>query len=242
MVISAGEAVVVDANRHVEEYIRVAQQESARIVHVLDTHLHADHISGGLELAQKVGAKYWIAPEETEGAKFKYEPLQEGHLVLFGTSKLQVVGIRTPGHTVGSTSFFIDDNYLLTGETLFVSGLGRSDLKGRAKEMAEMMFDTVINKIAKLPDDMVILPGHYADVQEMNEFGYVGAKMEDIRKNNSILHVKDKQTFVDTAVTNVGVTPPNHDTIIAVNRRQIEVLPHEQTEMESGPNRCAMHS
>lgn len=241
MIISAGEAVVVDANRHVDEYIRIAQQERARIVHVLDTHLHADHISGGIELAREADAKYWIAPEETEGAKFNYEPLQEGQLVLFGKSKLAIVGIRTPGHTLGSTSFLIDDKYLLTGDTLFVSGLGRSDLKGHAREMAEMMFDTVIRTIAKLPDDLVILPGHYGDVQEMNKAGYVGAKMAEIRKNNSILHVKDKQTFVDIAVANVGMTPPNHDKIIAVNRRQIEVTSQVQTEMEVGPNRCAVH-
>lgn len=242
MVVSAGEAIVVDANRHVSEYIRVAQQESVRIVHVLDTHLHADHISGGVELAKETGAKYWIAPEETEGATFGYEPLEEGQLVLFGKSTFEVVGMRTPGHTLGSTSFLIDCKYLLTGDTLFVSGLGRSDLKGRAKEMAEMMFDTVTDKIAKLPDDLTILPGHYADVREINESGYVGARMADIRRNNPILHMKDKQAFVETAVGNAGVTPPNHDKIIAVNRGQIDPSAQEQTEMEIGPNRCAVHS
>lgn len=242
MIISGGEAVVVDANRHVSEYLRVAKQENANIVHVLDTHLHADHISGGVALAKEVGAKYWIAPEETEGAKFGYESLQEGQLVLFGTSQLEVVGMRTPGHTVGSTSFLIDDKYLLTGDTLFVSGLGRSDLKGRAKEMAEMMFATVTDKISKLRDDLIILPGHYADAREINDAGYVGATMAEIRKNNPILHMKNKQAFVETAVGNVGVTPPNHDKIIAVNRGQVETTVQEQTEMEIGPNRCAVHS
>lgn len=242
MIISDGEAVVVDANRHVDEYVRVAAQENARIVHVLDTHLHADHISGGVELANVSGATYWIAPEETDGANFSYHPLPNGQLVLFGQSKLEVVGIRTPGHTVGSTSFLVNDTYLLTGDTLFVSGLGRSDLKGRAKEMAEMMFATVTEQIAKLPDELVILPGHYADVREINASGYVGATMKQIRATNPILHMTDKQAFVDIAVGNVGVTPPNHDKIIAVNRRQLDVSSQEQTEMEIGPNRCAVHS
>lgn len=242
MVISAGEAVVIDASRHVNEYIRAAKRENVDIEHVLDTHLHADHISGGVELAKTVGAQYWIAPEETQGAKFDYEPLQEGQLVLFGQSRLQVVGIRTPGHTLGSTSFLVNEAYLLTGDTLFVSGLGRSDLKGRAREMAEMMFDTVRNKMATWSDDFTILPGHFADVHEINESGYVGARMAEIRKNNVILHMKDKQEFAEIAVANVGVTPPNHDKIIALNRRQSVVTPEEQTEMEIGPNRCAVHS
>lgn len=242
MVISKNEALVIDANRHISEYVHVAKQENVKIVGVLDTHLHADHISGGLALAKQVGAKYWIAPEETQEATFEYQPLQEGQLVLFGSSSLQVVGLRTPGHTIGSTSFLIDNKYLLSGDTLFVSGLGRSDLKGRAKEMAEMMYETVTQKIANFSDELIILPGHYADVQEINDLGFVGARMEDIRKNNPILHMQNKQEFVEVAVGNVGATPPNHENIIAVNRGQKNLTEQEQIELEIGPNRCAVHS
>lgn len=239
-IVSGDEAIVVDAGRHVDRYIDFAKEIGVSIRDVFDTHLHADHISGGLELARTVNANYWIAPEETEGATFEYNALTPGQKFSLGKTSVDVVGLRTPGHTIGSTSFLVDDKYLLSGDTLFVSGLGRSDLKGRAKEMAQMMFHTVRNTIAELPDELLILPGHYSDFHEINTSGFVGEQLSAIRASNDMLHMTDEDEFVRIAVGNVGVTPPNHETVIAINRGQLTPSVEEKTELEIGPNRCAV--
>lgn len=240
VIVSGDEAIVVDAGRHIDRYIEFAKQIGVNIREVFDTHLHADHISGGVDLARAADANYWIAPEETEGATFHYNALTSGQKFVLGDTHVEVVGLRTPGHTVGSTSFLVDDKFLLSGDTLFVSGLGRSDLKGRAKEMAQMMFHTVRTTIAELPDELLVLPGHYSDFREINSVGYVGEPLSTIRANNDMLHMQDEDEFVRIAVGNVGVTPPNHETVIAINRGQIEASSEQKSELEVGPNRCAV--
>lgn len=240
VITSGKQAMVVDAGRNVERYEGFAKQLGVEITDVIDTHLHADHISGGNELAKKAGSKYWISPEETEDATFNFEPLNEGHSFVLGETDVTVVGMHTPGHTIGSMSLLVDNKYLLSGDTLFISGLGRSDLKGRVQEMARKMFETVTTKIVNIADDVIVLPGHYSDFKEINAAGYVGEVMDVVRKNNPMLHMTDEEEFVQIAVGNVGVTPPNHETIIAINRGQLHPSEAEQAELEVGPNRCAV--
>lgn len=240
LVTSGGEAVVVDAGRQIGNYIEFADHLGVQIRHVFDSHLHADHISGGRALAAAVGADYWLAPAEAEGGTFEFHPLADGQSVSFGTATVRFVGLLTPGHTVASTSFLIDDKYLLSGDTLFVSGLGRPDLKGRAAEMAGMMFHTVQTTVAQFDEDVLVLPGHFGDISEIGAAGYVGAPMKDIRANNPLLHVTEENVFVQQMLANLGATPPNHDTIIAINRGQKVVDSAEQSTLEVGPNRCAV--
>lgn len=240
VITSGNEAIVIDAGRHVERYLEFTKKLDVRIRHVFDTHLHADHISGGVELARQAGATYWIAPEETEGATFAYKALENAASIDFGNTQVAIISVRTPGHTIGSTSFLVDGQILLSGDTLFVSGLGRSDLKGRAREMAGMMFETVRTTLADFTDDILVLPGHYSDFQEINPSGFVGETMGHIRAQNPMLHMTDGDAFVNLAVGNVGVTPPNHETIIAINRGQQDPSTEEKTELEIGPNRCAV--
>lgn len=240
VITSGQQAMIVDAGRNVERYEDFAKQLGVEITDVIDTHLHADHISGGNELAKRTGAKYWISPEETEGATFDFVPLKEGQSFVLGAANVKVLGLHTPGHTIGSMSLLVDDKYLLSGDTLFISGLGRSDLKGRVQEMAHKMFETVITKISEIADEVIVLPGHYSDFQEINAAGYVGETMAVVRRNNPMLHMTDEAEFVKIAVGNVGVTPPNHETIIAINRGQLHPSEAEKAELEVGPNRCAV--
>ncbi len=237
---SGSDAIVVDPGRHIDNYVDFAKQQGVTIRHVFDTHLHADHISGGWTLAKATDAQYWIAPEEAEGATFEYHALEDGMTLPFGTTDVKVISRRTPGHTIASTSFLVGDKYVLSGDTLFVSGLGRSDLKGHAREMAEMMFHTVRTTLASFPDELTVLPAHFSDYTEKNASGYVGETMGKIRENNRMLHITDKDQFVELSVKNSGVTPPNPETIIAINRGQISPSKEQQTELETGPNRCAV--
>ena len=158
MVISEGMAMVVDPNRNVDEYTRIAEKNNAQIVHVMDTHLHADHISGGPDLAKQTGATYYISSGEAKGSQLTFEPLESHKTIKFGEVEVEVLTVPTPGHTPGSTSFFINKKFLISGDTVFVGGLGRPDLGGKAKEWANDLFDTVFVKLAEMSDDVMVLP------------------------------------------------------------------------------------
>ncbi len=147
----------------------------------------------------------------------------------------------TPGHTPGSTSFLVNRKFLLSGDTIFVGGLGRPDLGGKAREWAQALYDTVFKKIADLPDDVLVLPAHYADIKEINENGYVGATLGDIRRTNEIMRTTDVEQFTEQVVSAIGDTPPNYERIVAINRGTEHVKEEEAMELEIGPNRCAVH-
>jgi glyoxylase-like metal-dependent hydrolase (beta-lactamase superfamily II) len=241
MVISEGQAMVVDPNRHIEVYTDLAKKENAKIVHIMDTHLHADHISGGRALADQTGATYYISSSEMQGTDISFEPLEKHDEIHFGAVRVKILTIPTPGHTPGSVSFLINDQYLLSGDTIFVGGLGRPDLGGKAREWAQSLYETVFKKIALLSDDIIVLPAHYADIQEINENGYVGAALGDIRRSNEIMRTEDREQFTEKVAGTVGATPPNYEEIVDINRGVIKVSPDKATELEIGPNRCAIH-
>ncbi|EST54519.1 hypothetical protein T458_14690 [Brevibacillus panacihumi W25] len=241
MVVSGGEALVIDPSRFTDVYLDAAKHEGAKISHIVDSHLHADHISGGKQLAQMTGADYYMM--KSEGAVFSFKPLEEYDRIRFAQVDLRVLAVKTPGHTPGSVSFFVNDKLLFSGDTLFVGGLGRPDLGGKAAEWAQDLYDTVYEKIAAMADDVIVLPGHYAELdREVNEAGYVGAQLGVIRAANELMNQQDKKSFVDQVVAQSKTeTPPNFEEIIAINRGVEEATAERQQELEIGPNRCALH-
>ncbi|KEO81406.1 MBL fold metallo-hydrolase [Tumebacillus flagellatus] len=240
MVISQGEALIVDPGRHVSEYLEYAKSENVTIKHILDSHLHADHISGGPELAAKTNATYYISSGEMQDSGMPFEPLERHEHIQFGTVDVKVMPISTPGHTPGSTSFLINERFLLSGDTIFVGGLGRPDLGGKAREWAQSLYDTVFSTLAGLGDDVLVLPTHFADIQEINANGYVGAQLGDIRRNNEIMRTTDREQFTEQVAGGVGATPPNYTDIVEINRGTLQVDLEKATELEIGPNRCAI--
>lgn len=240
MLTSGNESIVVDAGRHFDYYANLAAESGSQIGHVLDTHCHADHISGGLSLADSSDAKYWISASEMQGANVSFEALTDGQTFTFGNAKLEVLSIPTPGHTPGSTSFLVNDKYLLSGDTVFVSGIGRPDLGGKAEEWSELLYETVVSKLNKLSDDIIILPAHFADPSEFTEAGYVGAVFSDIRSSNEFFQDMSQEDFTDKMVSRAGQTPPNYTTIVQINRGEYTPSETEESELEVGPNRCAV--
>lgn len=240
MVMSEGEAVIIDPGRHVDEYLNYAKEVGVKITGVMDTHLHADHISGGPELARQSGATYYISENEMKGSDLPYEALENHEHIKFGAVDVKVMSVPTPGHTPGSTSFLVNGQYLLSGDTIFVGGLGRPDLGGKAREWAQSLYDTVFQTIANLSDDVLVLPTHFADIQEINEGGYVGATLGDIRKNNEIMRTEDREAFTEQVAGGIGATPPNYMEIVDINRGVLNVDAEKATALEIGPNRCAI--
>ncbi|GAB7388403.1 rhodanese-like domain-containing protein [Bacillaceae bacterium] len=242
MVISEGKALVVDPSRHIDEYLKLAEKEGAVIEHIVDTHLHADHISGGQELAKRTGATYYLSSSDLQGGKIAYEPLEKYDTIRFGAATVKVLAIQTPGHTPGSTSFLVNDRYFLSGDTVFVSGLGRPDLGGKAQEWAQALYDTVFNQLSELSDDVIVLPAHYSGSGEVDEYGIVQAKLGDIRNSNKIMQTVDRTEFTEAVAASTSTEkPPNFEEIVAINRGDLTVDAQKATELEIGPNRCAVH-
>ncbi|MFZ4634394.1 MAG: MBL fold metallo-hydrolase, partial [Saprospiraceae bacterium] len=165
---SDGEAVVIDPLREVEPYIAKAHKDGARIKYVFETHFHADFVSGHVDLSQKTGAPIVYGPNANP--TFEAHVAQDGET--FAVGKLTFRVLHTPGHTMESTCYLLlDENgrekALFSGDTLFIGDVGRPDLAQKAADMtqeqlAEVLYDSLRNKVMPLPDDVVVYPAHGA--------------------------------------------------------------------------------
>ncbi|MDZ5607397.1 MBL fold metallo-hydrolase [Bacillus pseudomycoides] len=241
MVISNGEAAVIDPVRTIEIYEEFAREQGAVITNIMDTHLHADHISGGRKLAQKVKGTYWLPPKDAEEVVFSYEPLVEGTVITVGETKIDIEAIYSPGHTIGSTSFIVDDAYLLSGDILFVDSIGRPDLAGKAEDWVNDLRNTLYKRYKDLSQELIVLPAHYSKVSELDEQGVVRATLKDLFKRNAGLNIEDKSEFRKTVTENLPPQPNAYEDIRQTNMGKINPSVDEESEMEIGPNRCAVH-
>jgi len=168
LIADGGEAVVVDPSRDIEGYLEEAETHGARIISVLETHLHADFVSGHLDLARRTGATIGIGAKAD--ASFPHRALRDGDEIRVGDVKL--VALETPGHTPESVSFLVYAHAadakpwaVLTGDTLFVGDVGRVDILSSrlpVVELAGLLYDSVHGKLLKLPDDTRVYPAHGA--------------------------------------------------------------------------------
>ncbi|WP_102027653.1 MBL fold metallo-hydrolase [Salirhabdus sp. Marseille-P4669] len=237
---SNGEAAIIDTARMIETYEEFANQKEVQIKHLIDTHLHADHISGGRHLAQKVGGTYYLPPKDATEVTFDYTPLEEGNDIMVGNTAVKVQPIYSPGHTIGSTSFIIDDNYLVTGDILFVKSIGRPDLAGLAEDWVGDLRNTLYNRYKELSDDLIVLPAHYSFAEELGKGGLVSARLGDLYNRNSGLQVEDEAVFRKMVTENLPPQPNAYQEIRETNMGKITPEIEKQKEMETGPNRCAV--
>ncbi|MFD0589621.1 MBL fold metallo-hydrolase [Paenibacillus sp. GCM10027627] len=241
MAISDGEAAVIDAIRTTDVYERFAAEQGAVIKHTIDTHLHADHISGGRKLAEKTGAVYWLPPKDAGGVAFIYEKLEEGAVIPIGGSKSELRALYSPGHTIGSTSILIDGRYLLTGDILFVSSIGRPDLAGQAEDWAGDLRTTLYERYPLLSKRLVVLPAHYSGIEELGEDGRVAAELGELFASNPGLKLDSPAAFRRTVTEQLPPQPNSFTAIRETNMGKLQPSLEEQSEMELGPNRCAVH-
>lgn len=161
-----GKCAVVDAHEHdIDAYATFAASKGLQITHVIDTHVHADHRSGGLALARRVGALYCL--HASASVALPFEPLHDEQEIELGNTRIRV--LHTPGHTPESICLVVTDLrrgpdpwFVLTGDTLFVGAVGRPDLPGRARESAGELHDSIHRKLLTLPGDIEVYPGHFA--------------------------------------------------------------------------------
>ncbi|MCM3721018.1 MBL fold metallo-hydrolase [Solibacillus isronensis] len=240
MAISEGEAAIIDAVRFTEVFTKFAEEKGVEIKHVFDTHLHADHISGGRHIAAATGATYYLPPKDAEEVVFDYAPLEDGLKVQLGASEIEVGALYSPGHTIGSTSFVIDGKYLLTGDILFIDSIGRPDLAGLAEDWVGDLRETLYSRYRTLAEDLIVLPAHFMIIDELNEDGTVAKRLGDLFAENHGLNLEDEAEFRSMVTDNLPPQPNAYQEIRHVNMGKITPDNDEQTEMEIGPNRCAV--
>lgn len=242
----AGEAAVIDPSRHTAEFVEAADGVGCDVVAVLDTHVHADHLSGGPALAAELGVPYYLGERAVErGVSHEFEPLGQNEAVEIGDVACKA--LFTPGHTTESVSYLLDDTAVLTGDTLFVGGVGRTELEfgeADAATGAQLLYDSLHATLLGLPDTVAVLPGHAAVADDGRWIDAtpgepVMASVGDLRRGLSVLGL-DEDAFVERVATSSTDKPSNYETVIGVNRGSREpVTDDEATVLELGPNRCA---
>jgi len=240
MVVSDGEAAVIDSTRKPEIYLDFAGELGVKITHVFDTHLHADHISGGRQIAESTNATYWLPPKDAEEVTFEYSPLEGGNVVTIGNTDINIHALYSPGHTIGSTSFVIDEKYLLSGDILFIDSIGRPDLAGLAEDWVGDLRETLYSRYKELSDELIVLPAHFMIIEELNEDGSVAKPLGTLFAENHGLNFEDEAEFRQMVTGNLPPQPNSYQEIRETNMGKITPDEDKQREMEIGPNRCAV--
>lgn len=219
---SKGELGVVDPHDDlVQEYVSAADSIGARITQVFDTHVHADHPSGARELATRTGAHLGLP----EGApvEFEFRLLRDGEQVELGNTSVEV--ISTPGHAWAHVCLLVTDTtrgqepwLVFTGDTLFVGAVGRPDLHGQERELAEALKRSIHDRLLTLPDWVEIHPGHVGGSAcgagiSSNPSSTIGFE----RRHNPLLN-EDERDFVDRVLADVGPEPAEFARIYEENR------------------------
>ncbi|WP_044336880.1 MBL fold metallo-hydrolase [Rossellomorea aquimaris] len=240
MVVSNGEAAIVDATRMTDIFIDFAKEKGATITNVFDTHLHADHISGGRNIAEATNATYWLPPKDAEEVTFEYAALEDGNKVVIGNTTIDITALYSPGHTIGSTSFVIDGKYLLSGDILFVDSIGRPDLAGKAEDWVADLRESLYKRYKELSMELTVLPAHFMIIDEINEDGSVGEKLGTLFAKNHGLNIESEDEFRKLVSENLPPQPNAYQEIRETNMGKVTPDEEKQREMEIGPNRCAV--
>jgi len=239
-------AIVIDPTCGVNEPIdKIAKENDLHITNVIDTHMHADHVSGATKLARVIGDGVYFS--SLEGYQISNNTGQTTVNQIRDGDKIQLIdGIRldaihTPGHTKGSMSFRLtlndNTNYVFTGDLLFVDGIGRPDLHDKAEEFTDSLFDTYHQKILNLPDDTIILPAHFSASFEHGQ--PIFATIESIRKKVRILSAPYEE-FAKFLMNNILSQPMNYKKIMDINKKMIACDTIKVVDLEAGPNSCGI--
>jgi hydroxyacylglutathione hydrolase len=210
----AGEAVVVDPAYAIEQYVEAAAEDGVRIVRVLETHTHADHVSGHGRFALEHGVPVSIYPAAEPG--YPFEPLEDGQVIAVGARRIRVV--HTPGHRPEHCAFVVDEHAVLTGDSLFVGDAARPDLAVEPREGAHDLFHS-LHRLVELPDATDVFPGHVAgslcgaDMSPAHR-STIGAE----RRTNRALAFQDEDTFVDESASVTTPRPPTTARVVDLNR------------------------
>jgi glyoxylase-like metal-dependent hydrolase (beta-lactamase superfamily II) len=232
---SAGEAIVIDTALDPDVYQTIAKQNSWEIKYVIDTHIHADFVSRTIDLSKATGAKHLLI--ENAKVAFDFVAVKNGETINFGKEQLQF--LHTPGHTWESTSFKLGDHGILTGDTLFIDGIGRPDLKADKSEgieKAKALYKS-LNFLVSLGAEILVLPAHTSNTIRFNN-QLIADTIGNVKTKIQLTGLSESE-FIEYTSTRIPPTPPNYETIALINKKgsyEGQVL----ADLEAGGNHCAI--
>lgn len=235
IILSNGEAVIIDASVSLDVYEELLKQYNLVLKYVIETHIHADHLSRSKQLAEKNKVPLYLpAPNKVT---FAFDPIADAKIFQIGN--INIKAIKTPGHTLESTSFLVDDKVLLTGDTLFINGVGRPDLKANVEEAfkkSQLLYQS-LQKLLTLDDNIIVLPAHTSRPVDFDGKP-VQATLSEIKKNVTMLQLNE-EIFINTLLQRIPETPANYLSIVEKNLKG-DFSDINPVDLEAGANRCAI--
>ncbi|MEQ8715487.1 MAG: MBL fold metallo-hydrolase [Cyclobacteriaceae bacterium] len=229
---SNGEAAIIDPIRETEPYLALAEQRGTKIKYVLETHFHADFVSGHLDLAKKTGATIIFGPNANP--LYDAHITEDGEILYVGDIKIKV--LHTPGHTMESTTYLLideQDNHhaIFTGDTLFIGDVGRPDLAVKSdlteRDLAGHLYDSLHNKIMTLADDVIVYPAHGAGSQcGKNLSDEKQSTVGQQRQFNYALQDMTKDQFIDVVTDGLAAPPAYFPENVRINKSGYENIDH----------------
>lgn len=249
LILSDGEAAIIDPLRHIENYLETIEDAGAELSYIFDTHVHADHISGGPALARETGAPYYmhpydgIHPLDMLPAAFNYEYLHDGDT--FELGRFTVTTIWFPGHTLGQVNYLLTDpnggTYLFTGDGIFLKSFGRPDLGGKGEAWTPILYESLFERLPKyVSDDTLILPAHFSVLDEGDDEGRFAEPYGVVKEQNEALVERSLEEFTDWVLSRLPTFPEEYIEIKRVNIGISEPTEEEASELELGKNICAL--
>jgi glyoxylase-like metal-dependent hydrolase (beta-lactamase superfamily II) len=244
VLVSDGDAVVVDPGRHLDRYDALLAELAATPAAVVDTHMHADYLSGARAAAARWQVPYFvhaddaISPYDGTPGRFAHQPLADGDTIVFGRAALRAAHV--PGHTLGSVALLADDGLALTGDFLFVRSVGRPDLGGQAEAWAKQLWRSLERARREWSGDLLVLPAHYASEEERRADRAVAARFDVIAATNSAARIQDEGEFLRWVAEHQTTPPEAYRTIKLANLGLVDVSDADAGVLESGPNQCAV--
>ena len=244
VLISAGEAMVIDPSRNLGPYRDVMKEAGARPVAVADTHIHADYISGGVAMSRELGIPYYLHPADaiypydgTPGS-LSITPIDDGMTINIGRCSLTVN--TTPGHSPGSVTYRVGGDAAFTGDFLFLLSVGRPDLAGRTEAWAPLLWESIQRAMRNWPPHLMVYPAHYSGGEHRLPNHAVGAPLGELVRHNVSLEKRSMPEFLDYVRKMDAPFPEAYRTIKAINVGLSSVGDAEADLLEFGKNECAL--
>ncbi len=244
VLMSDGEAIIIDPSRNARPYLDYIEQAGARPVAVADTHVHADYISGGPTISRQCGIPYFLHPADAvypyDGTPGRLEitPVHDGTVLNVGRCSISVQ--TTPGHSPGSVTYVVGGNAAFTGDFLFLLSVGRPDLAGKTEAWAPHLWESLEHVIGTWPPRCMIYPAHYSGDEKRLANRAVGAALEELLRQNASLRKMSKSEFVDWVKRMDVPCPAAYRTIKAINIGLSTAEELEADVLEFGKNECAL--
>jgi len=209
---SEGEAAIIDPLRDIDAYLKLSRERKSKIKYIFETHFHADFVSGHIDLAKETGAEIVYGP----GAETNYKVYNAADGEIFDIGKLKIQVLHTPGHTLESSCFLLNDetgkpHAIFTGDTLFVGDVGRPDLSSgnmSSEELAGIMYDTLQNKILPLPGDVIVYPAHGPGSSCGKSLGpNTFSTIAEQRETNYALQPQSREDFIKVVTEGLNAAP-----------------------------------